>query len=184
MLMATLSRACRTQRALALCAKAEQQEGEDPAVDCDGLRLARRSASTLRPRGCMPFNELLDTCGRLRSPECCPAFIKAVHPATRASATRPTRRRSMRSSPSCATPATRAHGHRLSGADRRAVARRAADQRGALADRDRSGQTARRRFWSGTARTTAAARSGWRLGESAGINRHGEGDENALHRRT
>jgi integrase len=30
---------------------------------------------------------------------------------------------------------------------------------------------------------TSAARSGWTAGESAGINRHGEGDENALHRR-
>jgi hypothetical protein len=29
----------------------------------------------------------------------------------------------------------------------------------------------------------SAERSGWTGGESAGINRHGEGDENALHRR-
>jgi integrase len=32
-------------------------------------------------------------------------------------------------------------------------------------------------------KAASAARSGWTSGESAGINRHGEGDENALHRR-
>jgi site-specific recombinase XerC len=32
-------------------------------------------------------------------------------------------------------------------------------------------------------RAVSVARSAWTAGESAGINRHGEGDENALHRR-
>jgi hypothetical protein len=41
----------------------------------------------------------------------------------------------------------------------------------------------RARCLSVAGRAANAARSGWTGGESAGINRHGEGDENALHRR-
>ena len=39
------------------------------------------------------------------------------------------------------------------------------------------------RYSSVAGRVASDARSGWTAGESAGINRHGEGDENALHRR-
>jgi hypothetical protein len=72
----------------------------------------------------------------------CRTFTPVGRRGTRVSATRLTRRRSMRSSRSCATPATSgtAIAQRV---DRRALACRATDQRGALAHRDRSGRTAR-----------------------------------------
>jgi hypothetical protein len=41
----------------------------------------------------------------------------------------------------------------------------------------------RGRCWSAPARAGSEGWLGWTTGESAGINRHGEGDENALHRR-
>ena len=60
-------------------------------------------------RGGVMSELLLDAAGRRRSPATCPATTPAGRRATRASATRPTRRRSRRSWRSCATPATR-HG--------------------------------------------------------------------------
>ena len=53
---------------------------------------------------------LLDAAGRRRSPATMPGYHAAGRRATRACATRPTRRRSRRSSPSCAPPATALHG--------------------------------------------------------------------------
>ena len=49
---------------------------------------------------------LRDAAGRRRSPATMPGFRTGVARATRASATRPTRRPWMRSSPRCAKPAT------------------------------------------------------------------------------
>jgi hypothetical protein len=68
-------------------------------------------------------------------------------------------------------------------ADRRAVASGVADRRSACPRRDRPRCSPRGCAcppWQG--RQASRGRDG-QLGESAGINRHGEGDENALHRR-
>jgi hypothetical protein len=49
---------------------------------------------------------LVDAAGRQRSPATTPRFRTRIAPRNRASATLPTRRPLMRSSPSCARPAT------------------------------------------------------------------------------
>ena len=72
----------------------------------------------------------------------CRSFTPEGRPGTRGNATRLTRRRSMRSSRSCATLTTLGT-QSPQRVDCRALACRATDQRGALAQRDRSGGTPR-----------------------------------------
>ena len=52
------------------------------------------------------FQPLVDAAGRRRSPATTPGFRAGIHRVTRANATPPTPRPLMRSSPSCAKPAT------------------------------------------------------------------------------
>ena len=81
---------------------------------------------------------LVDCAGRRRSPATLSGYHRAGRRGTKGFAIHRTRRRSRRSSRSCAPPAMSPRVEAPRG-DRRAVARRAADQRSARAGRERSG---------------------------------------------